>query len=60
MPNHEWIVGVLNDIASYAEKNNMEKLKETLRAAQAVAIVETGCDIVNFPEPERPKLQVVK
>ncbi len=60
MPNHGWIVSILEDVACYAEKNNLEKLKETLRAAQAVAIVETGCDIVNFPEPERPKLQVVK
>lgn len=60
MQNHEWIVSILDDVACYAEKNNLTKLKETLKTAQAVAVVETGYEVHDPSRLRRPKLELVK
>lgn len=60
MQNHKWIVSILEDVACYAEKNDLGKLKESLRAAQAVAAIETGLEIHDPLMTRQPMLEVVK
>ncbi len=60
MQNHGWIVSILEDVACYAEKNKLEKLEETLREAQAVAAIETGCETTIYQRSKRANLHVVK
>jgi hypothetical protein len=47
---HEWIFDVLNDLRTYAEKNNLPRLAAQVAATLVVAKSETTA-VRNQPEP---------
>lgn len=59
MQSHGWIVSILEDIASYAEENKLDRLKDTIREAGTVAIQEVGYP-THRTISAKPKLTLVK